>query len=286
VTLTPRTSRAFAPSHITGFFQIFPNGSTGAGLNTDRGAITTVDLGESDAAASVEIFINDTPSEAPVSRAVLRYFEGALPERKLTIRHEIQYPIGYGTGMSGAGAFSLSLALNDAIGGPFTHDECMEFAVQSEISSGTGLGDVIAQRYHGIMIGLPPYPSRTVKVIPSDREFVVCGFFAALDTKTIIRDPNWREKISRIGGECMTALEKDLTVPKLIELCRYFTEQTGLANEDVRRVMKAIPESSMAMLGQTVFIVTDNPSEAEKKLMQFTDRVSTARVAAHGAKVL
>lgn len=286
--MTPpgKTSRAFAPSHITGFFQIFPNGSTGAGLNTDKGAFTTVSLGARDASPSVDIFINNSPSEAPVSRAVLRYFDGVLPEQSLTIHHEIQYPIGYGTGMSGAGAFSLSLALNDLLGSPFTYDECMEFAVQSEISSGTGLGDVIAQRYHGIMIGLPPYPSRTVKTIPSDKEFVVCGFFAPLDTKTIIRDPSWKETISRIGGECMAELEKDLSVTKLIELCRYFTEKTGLANDQVREVMAAIPESSMAMLGQSIFVITDNPAEAETKLLRYTERVTTARVTKTGARVL
>ena len=282
----PKISRAFAPSHITGFFQIFPNGSTGAGLNTDRGAITSVELLPPSSEPKVSVFINGTLSEAPVSRAVIKYFEEMLPHQDLKIDHEIQYPIGYGTGMSGAGAFSLSLALNDAIGNPFSYDECMEFAVLSEIASGTGLGDVIAQRYHGIMVGLPPFPSRTVKIIPSEKEFVVCGFFAPLDTKTIIRNPGWKEKISRIGGECMIELEKELTVPKLIELCRHFTEQTGLADESVREVMRAIPESSMAMLGQTVFMITDSPADAEKQFLQFTDRVSTARLATTGAKVL
>ena len=278
-------ARAFAPSHITGFFQIFPNGSTGAGLNTAVGATTLVRFSPA-AQGSVLVRINGEESPAPVSRGVVAKFSDRLPLGALEIEHEIGYPIGYGMGMSGAGAFSLALALNELLGGGRSSTACMELAVAAEIESGTGLGDVVAQQFHGIMIGLEPYPSRTVEIIPSEAHWVVCAFFEPLETKKIIRDETWKALINRTGAECMSELMKDKTVANFMHLSRRFTLETGLANETVRRVLEAVPESSMAMLGQTAFAITDDPERIKQRFSEFTHDINISALAEHGAKVL
>ncbi|MFH1588870.1 MAG: hypothetical protein ABIA76_06050 [Candidatus Diapherotrites archaeon] len=37
---------AISPAHITGLFKIYSNGSTGAGINLDKGMITKVEASE------------------------------------------------------------------------------------------------------------------------------------------------------------------------------------------------------------------------------------------------
>ncbi len=276
---------AFAPSHITGFFQIFPNGSTGAGLNTALGATSVVRLHRGEG-AELGIAINGELSDAPVSRRVIEKFRPLIPAGRLEVEHEIGYPIGYGMGMSGAGAFSLALAINALLDSPRSASECMELAVSAEIESGTGLGDVVAQQFAGIMIGLEPYPSRTVEIIPSAAKWVVCAFFEPLETKKIIRDERWKELINRIGGECMRDLLREKSVANFMHLSRRFTLETGLANETVREVLEAVPESSMAMLGQTAFAVTDDPEALTKRFSSFTDDIIVSALAEHGARVL
>jgi len=281
---TRRSAQAFAPSHITGFFQIFPNGSTGAGLNTALGARTRVEC--ENGGLEVSITINGERSSAPVSTKVLELFQADFRDASLSIAHEIGYPIGYGMGMSGAGAFSLALALNELTQTKRSYQECMEIAVRAEIESGTGLGDVVAQQFEGVMIGLAPYPSRTVEILPSDKKLVVCAFFEPLETKKIIRNEEWKQRINEVGASCMEALLRERTVSNFIALSRRFTLETGLANETVRRVLEAVPESSMAMLGQSVFALTNDEHDLRKKFSAFTDRIVVSPLADRGAHVV
>ena len=64
---------ALSPGHITGFFRIFSNGSTGAGFNISKGTITRVDVNPS-AKNKVVVLINGRESEAKTSRNVAESF--------------------------------------------------------------------------------------------------------------------------------------------------------------------------------------------------------------------
>lgn len=279
-------SAAFAPSHITGFFKIYPNGSTGAGLNTNAGARTNVSFNPKVKDRLVKISINGKFPATPVSDKVLASFDSFFTNGSLLVSHELDYPPGYGMGMSGAGAFSLALALNQVLSAKLSYDECMDIAVAAEIASGTGLGDVVAQKYHGLMIGLPPYPSREVELIPCEDTYVSCGFFEPLKTESIIRNAKWKNRINEIGEECMHELNREKTVSKFIELSRHFSLETKLASAQVKQVMKDIPTSSMAMLGQTVFLLTSSQEEASKALSHHCKNVHVSQLASSGAKVL
>ena len=111
-----RTSAAFAPGHVTGFFSIqdqdedlLKKGSTGAGFCLSRGVRTT--LTESKA---TWIKIGDDICEAPVSRKVLEVFSRragkSLPP--LNIHHEIDIPLGSGFGSWGKPTDDLKFASN------------------------------------------------------------------------------------------------------------------------------------------------------------------------------
>lgn len=280
------TATAFSPSHITGLFQIFEKGSTGAGLNTDQGARTTVSLIES-SIPTICIKINGLEvSDASVSKEVISSYSDFITSHSVHVDHEIMAPIGYGLGMSGAGAYSLSLALNKVTGFPYSETEVMEIAKFAEIKSGTGLGDVVAQQFPGIMMGEKPYPSTTIRLIDHDNSSVVCGFFAPIDTKSIIRNSSWKDTINRIGGECMERLEKDPSLKNFIEQSRYFSLETKLASDQIKKVMLEIPNASMAMLGQTVFVVTNQAESTVAMLEKYTNRVSVSKISDRGAHVI
>jgi len=279
------TSSAFAPSHITGFFKIFPDGSTGAGLNTDTGARSDVKLDKDFEGKESQILINESSTATPVSDKVLKAFDSFFTQGKLKISHTLKYPPGFGMGMSGAGAFSLALALNDIFKAQLSYDECMQIAVEAEIASGTGLGDVIAQKFYGIMIGLPPYPSREVEIIPSKKNLVACAFFEPLSTKSIIRDEKWKNRINSVGDECMQELNKDKTAEKFIELSRHFSIETKLASSKVKEVIMDIPGASMAMLGQTIFYLAESEQEAKEVLSHHCEDIHISKLADKGASI-
>ena len=275
-------AKAFAPAHITGFFQIFNNGSTGAGINTSDGAVTEVEVIH-DSSRNVFVEINGEPSSAPVSRRVLSFYENLLKDCSVRIRHHIYFPIGYGLGMSGAGAFSLSLALNSALKSGFSYKKCMDISRDAEISEGTGLGDVVAQQFSGLIYGLPPYPSFTVRQIFTKPLWVVCAFFEPIETSAIIRDEDWRKKINIAGEKCMYRISNNPSLSQYISSAREFTFETGLPSADLSRVLLEVPESSMAMLGQTAYVITENIGEAVKKLSAYSDRIQVSALGTFGA---
>ncbi len=278
------TSVGYAPAHITGFFQIFTDGSTGAGLNPKLGATTTVKVHEG--AGELQIETNGGASEPSVDKPVLSHFSALLKGCRVSISHQTDYPFCYGMGMSGAIAFSLALALNDALKADKSYAECMEIARRTEIDCGTGLGDVVAQQFSGVMMGLPPYPSMAIQAIACEQSYVTCAFFEPLSTLKIIRDETWKETINRVGADCMRELSADCTFSKFIELSRLFSLETGLASEEVRAVMQKVPQCSMAMLGQTVFLVTDTAAEGMELLSPHSDRVLVSRITDRGASLV
>lgn len=274
---------AFAPGHITGFFQIFSTGSTGAGVNTALGVRTEVRFDEQ--LTQDEIYLNSELSteQAAVSRSVLESFAAYRDARYIRVEHSIEYPIGFGMGMSGAGAFSLSLALNKLFAAGLEYGECMLLAKDSEIRCGTGLGDVVAQQFPGVMMGLPPYPSSRVQLIDGEERFVACAFFEALATESIIRNPDWVARINKSGAECMKLLGKDCSRRRFMELSRKFALETELPSAQVREVMQAVPGSSMAMLGQSVFLLCNSAEEGLAALAPHAEHVVVSEIAKSGA---
>src|SRR5918995_4447714 len=118
-------AKAFSPGHITGFFEaphdissfdFLCKGSKGAGFSIDRGVSTTVSLYESTKPNYYQISINGTKSRsAEVSKWVIEeYLKHTNRPYFISVHHDVEIPIGFGLGSSGAAALSLSYALNQA----------------------------------------------------------------------------------------------------------------------------------------------------------------------------
>lgn len=269
-----------SPGSITGFFAIFKNGSTGASLNIAEGMKTKVTTAKKDS-----FMINGKKTNLPVSKKVLELFRKKTKcNKKVKIEHKTKFPIGFGLGISGAGALSLALALNKALKTKLKKSEAVKIASQAEIECGTGLGDVTAEQFHGLLIGKKPYPSKKAWIITPKEKYVVLGFFKPIKTKKIIRSKKWKKKINKIGLKCMEEIEKEKTAANFTKLARKFTLETGLATPKIKKVILEIDKASMSMLGETIFIITNKPKNEIKKLKKYCKKIIVAKVAKKGAK--
>ncbi len=275
-------ARAWAPAHITAFFMIFENGSTGAGINLADGVETEVCLGKGN-----RILINGKRKTARTSEKVIAKYREIKEEKfEACVEHRCGLPIGCGFGLSGAGAFSLSLALNEELGTGLSYGECAEVARLSEIEEGTGLGDVIAQKYGGLLIGEQPYPSKEAGRIDINEKYVVGATFGKIDTGEIIGDEGWKEKINSIGLGCMKRFRAERTKENFVALAREFSVESGLADGEIRKVLDEVKGASMAMLGRSVFVLSSSPEREKKLLESHFESVYISEIADGGAKLL
>src|SRR3989338_4826873 len=98
---------AQSTGHITGFFVIYPNGSTGAGINIEGGMRTSVATARKDS-----FTMNGKKRKLIVSEKTVDLFRRKTGKNgKVAVKHFTKFPIGYGLGISGAGALSLSIVL-------------------------------------------------------------------------------------------------------------------------------------------------------------------------------
>ncbi len=273
---------AQSPGHITGFFKIYRNGSTGAGINIENGMKTTVELSQKDS-----FHMNGKRQKLVVSEKVVEFYRKKTRKKfSVKVNHRTPFPIGFGLGISGAGALSLAISLNKILKTKFSKKTLTEIATRAEIECGTGLGDVRAENYAGLLMGKKPYPSKSALRIKCREKFVALGFFRAIETKKIIRSADWKRKINRAGEKNMRTLSKNKTMRTFISESRKFSIESCLATEKIRKIMRAIPEASMAMLGETIFVPTNKPARALRELKKHCKKTIVARISQKGASLV
>jgi len=252
---------SFAPGHISGFFEpiyrqndVSRSGSRGSGINVSLGAISEVFV-KSSLKQRIKIYINNKLSKAPVSNLAIRHLicNAALD---VTVRTQLQLPIGQGFGMSGAGALSATTALAELLKIPKA--EAIKTAHFAEVQLLTGLGDVIASSFGGIEIrreaGLPPWGM--IEHIPGKYEIVLCVVGEKIDTKEVLSNPNKINEIASYGRYCTQKIIEHPSVENLFSLSQMFTLKTGLGEKKVLEAIESANNhgmASMCMLGNSVF---------------------------------
>ncbi len=247
---------AFCPGHITGFFapkkhsDPLRSGSLGAGICINKGAVTTLTIEE----GSRSIKAVADGKEAPVTETALDLLLG---NRDLIIKSEtkLQLPCSAGFGTSAAGTISAAVALCSALS--LTTEEAIRAAHVAEIKHNTGLGDVVAISRCGVTYrvkeGVKPYG--IVERIDSTPTITACVFKNPLSTADILTNEEKNKIISKAGEKCIEEMKLNPTMDNLFTLSRKFTEESGLASEEVREALKALGgrQASMIMLGNSVF---------------------------------
>lgn len=252
----PKSVRATAPAHITGFFAAKRrddpalSGSIGCGLTLCLGAATTIE-----AADETEILLNDKPSEAPVSLYVVE----RLARSPVRVRTELEMPLGSGFGASGAGALSCAYALNTLFDLGLTANGAAAVAHAAEVVNRTGLGDVIGQNTGGLVIRLEPGAPGIGRVdripVPTlSVDYVVRG---PISTREVLSDVAALRKINRAGEAALKDLLKRPTLHEFMHISRRFTVESGLASAWAQDAIEAVEaaggQASMIMLGDAVF---------------------------------
>jgi len=296
-------AKAFSPGHITGFFEIphdicyFPSmnkGSKGAGFSIDKGITTTVYVYPS-SKPEYEVWINRSKScNAEVSRWVVeKYLKFADEPYFISVHHDVEIPIGFGLGSSGAAALSLSYALNSALDTGFNRTQAAQIAHHAEIACNTGLGTVIAEFAGGFemrtSVGAPGIGS--VNKIELNREYkaiILC--LAPILTRSFLS--NCMNEINGLGGVMLTKLSASKSIDEFLKMSHRFAETLGLTQGRCKEPIIALErigiESSVALFGQTVFTIVSQEMAAEAvcALREFGGTLIVCNIDTTGARVI
>ncbi|MBN2536542.1 MAG: hypothetical protein JXB88_26910 [Spirochaetales bacterium] len=265
---------AFSPGHITGFFTIEDSspdighkGSLGAGVSLTHGVLTRVKVKKS-GEKRVSIYFNETKTgNARVSGQTLEIFmqkTSLSPLCDITILHTISLPMGSGCGSSGAGALSLSYALNEAFKTGLSATACAQVAHQAEVSMKTGLGTVIGETFGGIEVRTKPGAPGIGEImqIPCDNHYkVIVLIFGPLSTKEFLENIPMREKINQYGKSLVKKIIDTPTISNFLSFSRGFAEKTGLVSREVAEVFSVCDAEqfimSMPIFGNGIFTIIE-----------------------------
>ncbi len=296
-------AKAFSPGHITGFFEVPPDtnftsylrkGSKGAGFSIDRGTTTTVYVYET-SKPEYHISINGSRiHNAEVSKWVVEeYLRLADKPYFISIHHNVEIPIGFGLGSSGAAALGLSYALNQALDTGLNKTKAAQIAHSAEIACNTGLGTVIAEFAGGFEVrtsaGGPGVGA--VSKIDLNKDYkVVILCLAPILTKSFLA--NHIQDINGLGGTMIGRLSVSRNIEEFIKMSHRFAETLGLTRgrcEGPIAALKAIGiESSVALFGQTIFTIVslERAAEAADALTEFGNTLIVCNIDSTGARVL
>ena len=263
------TNSVFVPGHITGFFTIenheikLKNGSCGVGFLLTKGVKTTV-------SPSDNLIIDVNQGDSTVIDEVLSILE--LKNTDFKITQDIQLPIGAGFGTSAASALSLTMALNEFLNLGYSDELCGQIAHMAEVNLGAGLGDVIAQTGHGMVLRTKPGAPGIGEIKSFDEDvFIGWKTFGGIETSDIISDSHYTEVISNSGDKYLELFEDNPTLENFLDFSSKFSHEINLMSDEVKNLIdyfkssSDILGSSMAMLGNTVFAFAYD-EDAFKKL--------------------
>jgi pantoate kinase len=282
---------AFAPGHISGFFEpifnkdISKTGSRGAGINISLGAISEV-LVKNSNKTDFKIFLNGKKSVFPIIPTALKFLIGDN-KMEITVKTTLNLPLSQGFGMSAASVVSASYALSKIINKTFF--EALKASHYAEVCHKTGLGDVISCSFGGIEIrtkpGLPPWGN--IEHIKGNYELVLCVIDEIIDTEKILSDFDRIKIITKYGNYCTNKLKKSPTIENLFLLSKLFTEKTMLASKNVLdaiQIANKFGKASMCMLGNSVFAMGETNKICDK--LKSFGNIFVCSVDKYGARII
>ncbi len=284
--------KVFVPAHITGFFEIVTNdnpilkGSRGAGIALDKGVITETTV--EDGSGNIFIKLNDerdmknTISPQAIN-VIKNQYRIDLSEYDITVNHETSLPISAGFGTSAGFALGVAYTLPKLLGLNISFNKSGELAHLTEISESSGLGDVISEMHGGLVIRLKegsPVIAKIDKIPITQPTYVITKTLSALNTGDIIENPVYQKRINESGKKLLNLLLSNPSIENFIKLSRQFAENAELINPELREILDIMDEesmgSSMAMLGNTAFCLSDTPDINIEKCIK--TRINTSGI--------
>ncbi len=286
-------SLVFAPSHITGFFEIVDHqnpmikGSRGAGVTLDHGVLTQVDIIEGNGEIIIKnngkINHENYPLEGSVSYKTLDllkkqfYREIEWNNIKIIIEHEIQVPIESGFGVSAGSALGASLGVSKLLKLPLTFNQASAVAHRAEVELNTGLGDVMGSLVGGFPIRIEPgapgvgKADKLLNVDVSgkgrdDGLYVIYKSMGAIETSSVLKDPAMTNRVNTVARNLLQKLISNPQIPSFMNLSLKFARETGLIHPEILEIVDVMKDetlgASMAMLGKTAFAISETPDSS------------------------
>ncbi|MDP3065571.1 MAG: pantoate kinase [Methanobacteriaceae archaeon] len=279
----------FAPSHITGFFEIVEHpdpmikGSRGAGVTLDQGVSTKVDITDGNGEVKIYSYDDKSLQRDSVSHQTLKLLQNKFSdeinwnEKYIKIKHQVQVPIETGFGASAGIALGTALGVSKLLKLPLTFNNAAAVAHQAEVELKTGLGDVIGAVNGGVPLRLSPGAPGIGKVDGllsgkadslNDEEgyFIITKSLGTIETSSVIGDPMMVKKINSIGSVLLQDLLKFPQISNFMELSQVFAQKTGLMDPKVKEIVEVMNDetlgASMAMLGKTAFAISESPDSS------------------------
>lgn len=290
-------SLVFAPSHITGFFEVIDHpsplikGSRGAGVVLDRGVLTRVDV--CDGSGEIVIKTNGKnhdqkyPLENSVTYKTLNLLKKQFPklkwdEIKITIQHEINVPVEAGFGASAGFALGTSVGVSKLLKLPLTFNRAAAVAHNAEVELKTGMGDVMGSVVGGFPVrlepGAPGYGDAD-KLLNgheyAEKEygslFVISKTLGTIETASILTDPDMTLKVNSVARDMLKKLLLNPQITNFMDLSLEFSQKTGLIDPEIMEIVDVMKDetmgASMAMLGKTAFAISTTPDSSVEDVM-------------------
>lgn len=289
-----RRARAFAPGHITGFFQIEDGadepearGSRGAGFSVELGVESTVSV-EDEGVPGVTVLWKGRPVEAATTRAAVGLLAAGRAVH-VRVEQRLDLPVSQGFGMSAAGALSAALATAHVLGLP--RPEALRAAHAADVLQRTGLGDVVGSDAGGFEVRVRPGvpPSGRVSAWtpePGPRSVLLAVADRSVATRRVLSDPAARDRISRIGGRLVDAFLPRPTLAGFVAASREFAREAGLETPPVGALLEDLGPGAAAaqcQLGGSVFAF--DPSRTARARLERLEGFVETRIATRGAFV-
>lgn len=274
-------------------------GARGGGFGIQKGVTTEVHVSEAKT-NNVRVYINakDAP-HAETTKTVVQMLSAKVRKAyDVTVKHEIEIPIGAGFGSSAAGALSTGLALSKALGSSLTYNQIGRIAHVAEVKCKTGLGTVGPLMLGGCIITLEPGAPGIAVIdrIPVTTDYtIVAGVFGPISTKEILSSPERRLAVNKWGKKTLEKILAESSLGNFLACCREFAEKTGFMTERVKGLLKLADKAgaigaAQNMVGEAVHALTtlenaENVVEAFKQVLP-KQKILAAQVDIQGARLI
>jgi pantoate kinase len=308
-----KKAKAFAPAAISSFFEIHDTqdgkpivelekvGAIGGGFGLEKGVTTTVTAKEA-RKNSINIFINSKPaSEAKTTKKVIETLLNKIATKYIvTVKHQIEVPIGTGFGTSAGGALTAGLALREALALPLTYNQIGKIAHVAEIQCLTGLGTVSSLSFSGgcVLVVEPGAPGVCqIDRIPISPEYIlVAGFCKSnIPKKSILSSPEKKREINNYGKKTLEAILNEPSLENFLDCCWEFSQKAGFATQNIRQLVSAAKKAGAVgaaqnMIGEAVHAVVyeenaDSVAEAFKQTLP-QQQVIVSKIDFQGARLI
>ena len=308
-----KTAKALAPAAISSFFEICDTlngnpivdlekvGAIGGGFGLEKGVTTTVTAEEAQK-NSVRVFINSKPAnDAKTTKHVVETLLAKTNTKySITVKHQIEVPIGKGFGTSAGGAITSGLALCEVLGLPLTFNQIGKIAHVAEIECLTGFGTVSSLTFSGgcVLVVEPGAPGICqIDRIPISSEYMlVAGFFKSnIPKESIFSSPQKRAEINHYGKRTLEAILDEPSLENFLDCCWEFSQKAGFATENIRKLVASAKKagavgSAQNMIGEAVHAVVheenvNSVSEAFKQTLP-QQQVIVSKIDFQGARLV